>query len=315
MPLVSDPNIIVGIEKPDDAGVYKLNDEVALVQTVDFMTPIVDDPYTFGQIAAANSLSDVYAMGGKPLTAMNIVCFPVKKMDICVLQEILRGGLDKMQEAGTVLIGGHSVDDEELKYGLSVTGVIHPQKVLTRSGARPGDLLILTKPLGVGILSTALKGGILGEPALDTAVQSMTLLNKEAAELMQFIGAHACTDITGFGLLGHASEMCLQSNVGMKIEVASIPLLPGVADFAKKGVLPGGAFRNKEFRISMVNTGGTPDWMVNILFDPQTSGGLFISTTPQRAREILAQIHDRGHKPAAIIGSVAAEPKNKIILV
>lgn len=302
------------MEKPDDAGVYRLNDELALVQTLDFMTPIVDDPYTFGQIAATNSLSDVYAMGGKPITAMNIVCFPVKKLNMSVLREILRGGLDKIREAGTALIGGHSVDDEELKYGLSVTGTIHPQKVLARAGARPGDLLVLTKPLGTGVLSTALKGGLLKPSDIEPAVQSMTLLNKEAGELMQFIGAHACTDITGFGFLGHASEMCLQGNIGFEIRVADVPLMPGVPELAKKGVLPGGAHRNKEFRLPMVDTGSIPDWMVNVLFDPQTSGGLFISASPAHAREIVAQLRDRGHRYASVVGSVVAEPVHRIQL-
>ncbi len=312
--MLSDPNIIVGMEKPDDAGVYRLSDELAIIQTVDFMTPIVDDPYTFGQIAATNSLSDVYAMGGKPLTAMNIVCFPIKLMDIAVLREMLRGGLDKIRDAGAVLIGGHSVDDNELKYGLSVTGTANPQKILLRSGARPGDLLILTKPLGTGILSTALKGGVLGPEDLQEAVRNMTLLNRDAAEIMSLIGAHACTDITGFGLLGHAAEMCLASDVGMRLEVAAIPVLPGVVDLAKKGVVPGGLQRNRDFRLAMVHTGGVPDWMVNVLFDPQTSGGLFISAAPARAREILEELRTRGHKTAAIVGMVTAEPKGKIIL-
>ncbi len=314
LPLISDPNLIVGIEKPDDAAVYKLNNELALIQTVDFITPVVDDPFTFGQIAAANSMSDIWAMGGKPLTAMNIVCFPVKTLEIAVLKEILRGGLDKMREAGVLLVGGHSVEDNELKYGLSVTGTVHPQHVTTRAGAKPGNLLILTKPLGIGILSTALKGGILDSSTLDAALQSMTLLNKEASELMQQVGADACTDITGFGLLGHACEMCLQSGVGMRIDVSAVPLLPRVAEFAQKGVLPGGAHRNKEFRLPMVEVGSTPDWLVNVLFDPQTSGGLFIAAPPPNAHEILSLLHQRGHKTAAIIGQVVEQPKGRIIL-
>lgn len=315
LPLISDPNLIVGIEKPDDAAVYKISDELALIQTVDFITPVVDDPFIFGQIAAANSMSDVWAMGGKPLTAMNIVCFPVKTLDIAVLKDILRGGLEKMREAGVLLVGGHSVEDTKLKYGLSVTGTIHPKRVTTKAGARPGNLLILTKPLGIGILSTALKGGILDSSTLDAALRSMTLLNKEASELMQQVGADSCTDITGFGLLGHACEMCLQSGVGMKIDTGSIPLLPRLAEFAQKGLVPGGAHRNREFRLPMVELGPTPDWLVNILFDPQTSGGLLIAAPPQNAREILSRIHQKGNTTAAIIGQVVEEPKGKIILV
>ena len=204
---MDDPNLIVGMERAEDAGVYKLSDDLAIIQTVDFFTPIVDDPYMFGQIAAANALSDVYAMGGKPLTAMNIVCFPIKTMDISILREILKGGLDKMKEAGVTLVGGHSVEDSELKYGLSVTGTIHPLKVLTNVGAKVGDRLILTKPLGTGIINTAIKGGMATEDSIEMVTRYMASLNKKASEVMQEIGANACTDVTGFGLLGHAFEM------------------------------------------------------------------------------------------------------------
>ncbi|GAG21171.1 unnamed protein product, partial [marine sediment metagenome] len=207
LPLVDDPNLLVGLERGDDAGVYKLNDDLAIIQTIDFITPIVDDPYTFGQIAAANALSDVYAMGGKPLTAMNVVCFPIQNQDISVLGEILRGGWDKLREAEVALVGGHSIEDPELKYGLSVTGVVHPTKMVTKEGAKTGDKLILTKPLGTGIVSTAIKGGVAGEEAVARIAVSMTTLNKRASELMQEAGVHACTDITGFGLLGHACGM------------------------------------------------------------------------------------------------------------
>lgn len=304
----------MGLETPDDAGVYKLSDEIAIIQTVDFMTPIVDDPYTFGQIAAANSLSDVYAMGGKPVTALNIVCFPIKELDPSILREMLRGGLDKTREAGTILIGGHSVEDMELKYGLSVTGTIHPGKVLTRAGAQPGDHLILTKPLGTGILSTGLKQGIVGEEDLKPAVASMTMLNREAAEIMQSSGAHACTDITGFGFLGHAAEMCVQGRVGMHIETAMLPLFPKVVELARKSVFPGGLHRNRVHREALIDTGGMPDWMVNVLFDPQTSGGLFMSTTREIASKIVAQLHERGHRSAAVVGTVVDDPAGRIVL-
>ena len=207
----------MGIERAEDAGVYKLTDELAIIQTMDFFTPIVDDPYTFGQIAVANALSDVYAMGGSALTAMNIVCFPEKTMDMSILKEILAGGLDKMHEAGVLLVGGHSVEDQELKYGLSVTGIIHPAKVVLNTGAEVGDVLILTKPLGTGIISTAIKGEVAGEEAVAKITRSMSALNRRASELMQEVGVHACTDVTGFGLLGHAAEMIEGTDVGMVI--------------------------------------------------------------------------------------------------
>ncbi len=222
---MSDPNVIRGVSSWDDAGVYQLSDELAIIQTVDFFTPIVDDPYAFGQIAVANALSDVYAMGGKPLTAMNIVCFPTKTLDISVLQDILRGGVDKMREAGVVLVGGHSIDDAELKYGLSVTGTVHPQRLVTNSGARAGDKLILTKPLGTGIISTALKSGIVGEETIAKLTNSMAALNDTASALMQQVGVHACTDVTGFGLLGHTVQLAENSQVGISIQWVIICIL------------------------------------------------------------------------------------------
>ena len=214
------------MERAEDAGVYKLSDDLAIVQTLDFVTPIVDDPYTFGQVAAANALSDVYAMGGRPVTAMNIVCFPVNTMSISILGEILVGGLDKIREAGVVLVGGHSVDDPELKYGLSVTGIIHPGKVVTNTGARTGDRLLLTKPLGTGIINTALKGGMAPQETVEKAIRSMVTLNKKASELMVTAEAHACTDVTGFGLLGHACEMVEGASVGMVIHSSAVPYFP-----------------------------------------------------------------------------------------
>jgi len=295
--------------------VYKLSENLAIVQTVDFFTPIVDDPYTFGQIAAANALSDVYAMGGKPITAMNIVCFPSKTMDISILRDILRGGLEKLREAGVVLVGGHSVDDEELKYGLSVTGTIHPGKVMTKSGARAGDKLILTKPLGTGIINTAAKGGVASEETIANVTRSMSALNRAASEVMQEIGGNACTDITGFGLLGHACEMIQNSEVGLKIRASSVPIFAEAVEFARMGMIPGGTYRNKEFRSRMVKVAaGLPDYMLDILFDPQTSGGLFISVSTPKADILLSGLHKAGVLEAAIVGEVVAQPRETIIL-
>jgi len=295
--------------------VYKLTDDLAIVQTLDFFTPIVDDPYSFGQVAAANALSDVYAMGGQPLTAMNIVCFPIKTMDISVLQEILAGGLAKVHEAGAILVGGHTVEDDELKYGLSITGVIHPDKVVLNTGARTGDKLILTKPLGTGIIGTAVKGGVASADAEAKIVKSMTTLNQKAAELMQEIGVHAGTDVTGFGLLGHAGEMINGSDVGMVIHSAAVPFFPEAREYAEKGMIPGGLHRNRDFRSGMVSMAKTvPDYMSDILFDPQTSGGLLISVAPEKARSLLERMHQEGIPEAALVGEVVAEPKGKIIV-
>ncbi len=315
LPLIADPNLLTGMEKCEDAGVYKLNDELAIIQTLDFFTPIVDDPYAFGQVAAANALSDVYAMGGRPLTAMNIVCFPVKTMDISVLKQILAGGLDKIREAGVVLVGGHSVDDQELKYGLSVTGTVHPTRVVLNSEARAGDKLILTKPLGTGIINTAAKGSAAGKEVIDRAIQCMSTLNRAASELMMEAGVNACTDVTGFGLLGHACEMIEGAHVGMVFYSTAVPLFPEVREFAVMGLVPGGTYRNKEFRSHMVEVAGDiPDDLLLILFDAQTSGGLLISIPPARAERLLQRLHNGGAAEAAIIGEVVAEPKGKIVV-
>ncbi len=313
LPLISDPNLIAGIEHARDAGIYKLNDELALVQTVDFFTPIVDDPYYFGQIAAANSLSDVYAMGGRPLTAMNIVCFPIKTMDISVFQDMLCGGLDKLREAGVVLVGGHSVDDPQLKFGLSVTGLIHPSKVVLNTSVKPGDKLILTKPLGTGIISTAIKRGVAGDETVARIVTSMATLNRKASELMVEAGAHACTDITGFGLLGHASAMVEGSDVGMVIYSAQVPYFPEAKELAEAGVVPGGLGRNRDFRIKMVDLDPkVPTYMADLLFDPQTSGGLLISIDPKKADALLKKLRRSGVSDAAIIGEIVSQQKGRI---
>jgi len=315
LPVIDDPNLLVGLDRADDAGVYKLSDELAIIQTIDFITPIVDDPYTFGQIAAANALSDVYAMGGRPLTAMNVVCFPIKSQDISVLGDILRGGWDKMQEAGVTLMGGHSVEDDELKYGLSVTGVVHPSKIITKGGAKVGDKLLLTKPLGTGLVSTALKGGVAEKKTVDRVAWVMATLNKTASELMLEAGCHACTDITGFGLLGHASGMVEDSPLGMEIRISSIPFFPEAKEFAQIGLVPAGTYRNREFRTDMIETASEiSDEMLNILFDAQTSGGLLISVPSDKGEELLQNLHRHGVNEASIIGEILAEPQGKIVI-
>jgi len=290
LPILSDPNLLVGTQTCDDAGVYRLNDETALIQTVDFFTPIVDDPFRFGQITAANALSDVYAMGGKPLLAMNLVAFP-KKMDKIILKAILAGGLDKLNEAGTLLVGGHSIMDEELKYGLSVTGIVHPEKVLLNSGAKPGDHLLLTKPIGTGILSTAIKGKLAGEDTEEMITNVMVTLNKKAAEIMLDYNVHACTDITGFGLIGHLHEMVQGAGLGASIKATTVPVLPGVAEFAAMGIIPEGAHKNKEFYGKWVMSRlAKMDPLEMVLYDPQTSGGLLIAAAPDVIDEISRRL-------------------------
>ena len=302
------------MEHAEDAGVYRLREDLAIIQTVDFFTPIVDDPYTFGRIAVTNALSDIYAMGGRPVTAMNIVCFPIRTMDVKILREILRGGLDQMREAGVLLIGGHSVEDNEPKYGLSVTGVIHPEKILFNNGARPGDRLILTKPLGTGIVSTALKGGLADAALVDRSVACMTTLNRKAAELMaETTEIHACTDVTGFGFLGHALEMAEGSGIGMRIQAAAVPYFPGIRPFVEEGVVPGGLIRNRKFREKQLDIGpGCPDWLIDILFDPQTAGGLLIALPPDAAEALLRGMHAAGIAEAAIVGEIIPAPKGII---
>jgi selenide,water dikinase len=316
LPLIKDPNLLTGFEHAEDAGVYKISDDVALVQTVDFFTPTVDDPYTFGQIAATNALNDVYAMGGKPITAMNIVCFPVKTMDMAVLREVLRGGLDKMREAGVLLVGGHSVEDIEIKYGLSVTGTIHPEKVWFNRGAQPGDSLILTKPLGTGIVSTAIKGGEADPHLVSNAIACMTQLNKNVAELLiAHTNIHACTDITGFGFLGHACEMIDGENVGLQINSAAVPIFDGVRELVESGFVPAGLYRNRNYRISQIEKADTcPDWILDVLFDPQTAGGLFFSISAAEAQGMIEKMHHNGIADAAIVGEVVSDNPGKIVV-
>lgn len=320
-----DANLIVGAETSDDAGVYRLNADTALIQTLDFFTPIVDDPYCFGQITAANALSDVYAMGGRPLLAMNILACPVKSMAKEVFRRIVQGGLNKIQEAGALLVGGHSIEDQELKYGLSVTGLVHPQRVLLNAGARPGDLLLLTKPLGTGIISTAIKGGLAGSDLETRIIEVMITLNKLAAEAIESVRSeqgmaaevHACTDITGFGLLGHLHEMAEASGVSARLYGEKIPLLEGAAGFVRMGIIPGGAHTNRQYyRQWLKGSAESPTDMEMLIADPQTSGGLLIAATPRAVEAIAKTMRERAYAlPCAIVGEIADGDRGMIELV
>jgi selenide, water dikinase len=305
-----DPNVLVGFDHADDAGVYLLTPEQALVQTVDFFTPVVDDPYTFGQIAATNALSDVYAMGGRPLTSLALVCFP-EKGDLEILERILAGGLSKMMEAGCTVIGGHSIRDDETKFGYSVTGLVHPQKVLANSGAKPGDALVFTKALGTGVISTAIKKGVAEESWIMAAVASMTTLNKTAAELItsKNYGVHAMTDITGFGLIGHAREMALASNVSLRLFSSDLAILPGALECVRAGHIPGGLNANREFVECLVGyEAEIAEDLKTLLFDPQTAGGLFISIAPDDSEKLILELNEKGI-PARQIGNVTESAK------
>lgn len=295
-------NLMVGIETSDDAAVYKLDDSTAVIQTLDFFTPIVDDPYIFGQIAAANSLSDIYAMGGNPKMALNIVCFP-SCLPEEVLGEILRGGADKVIEAGAVIVGGHTVEDNEPKYGLSVMGLVHPDNILKNCGCEVGDVIILTKPLGVGIINTAIKGELASKEAYDKAVKVMATLNKYAGEIISRYSISACTDITGFGIMGHGYEMASASNVTLKLYADKIPYIKEAREYAEMGLVPAGAYRNKEYlqgKYAMMNV---PEWMEDILFDPQTSGGLFITCSKSEGIKIMKELSKLEVK-SSVIGEV-----------
>jgi len=304
------PRVLVGFDKADDAGVYQLTADAALVQTIDFFTPIVDDPYVFGQIAATNALSDVYAMGGTPLTALAMVCFPASGQ-LDVLERILAGGLSKMIEAECTVIGGHSIRDDEIKFGYSVTGHVHPDRVLANSGAQPGDALIFTKALGTGVISTAIKRNKAEQSWIDAAVASMTTLNKKAAEVVTGAGAypddfrvHAMTDVTGFGLIGHAREMALGSGVSLRFYSGAVPVLPGALDCVRAGFVPGGLKANREFAECLVEyVDGVPEEIRTILFDPQTAGGLLISVHPQDVQRVLDELL-AAEVPAVKIGEV-----------
>lgn len=306
---------MVGRENSDDAGVFLLTDEIALVQTVDFFTPIVNDPYDFGRIAVANALSDIYAMGAEPVTALNIVCFPTKTMDLAYLREILRGGLDKLHEAGALLLGGHSVEDREIKYGMAVTGIARPEEVKTNSSARPGDALVLTKPIGTGILATALKGGLIGEDDFTEAVEWMATLNKTAAEVMKKYRVSACTDVTGFGLIGHALEMATASRVKIEIQAGKVPLLPGAYDMASIGMVPAGTYANRDFCSSKVEISESVDpVLVDLLADAQTSGGLLVALDAADAAKMVEELRGLGLSLAAEIGTVLKSDEPQVII-
>lgn len=309
-----DPNLIVGLKTSDDAGVYRITPDLALIQTVDFFTPIVDDPYTFGLVAATNALSDVYAMGGKPLTALNICCFSTG-MPPEVLAEILRGGVDKILEAGAVLLGGHTVTDNEIKYGVSVTGTVHPEKVVTNAGAKAGDLLILTKPLGTGILSTAFKNNAIGEEELAEAIRSMTTLNRSASEAMQKVGVNACTDVTGFGLTGHLYEMAEASCVHARVHTSQLTIMKGVLEQIEKENVPGGAYANrKHFGQWVYFDDGISDVLKMTVFDPQTSGGLLISVPVEKADELIKELEERKTLCTKIIGEIIDDRVSKNVI-
>jgi selenide, water dikinase len=305
MPRWANENVLVGFDTADDAGVYQLTPECALVQTVDFFTPIVDDPYTFGALAAANALSDVYAMGGKPLTALSILAWPAKG-DLDELAEILRGGAEKIHEADCAILGGHSVSDNEVKFGYAVTGLVHPDRIKTNAGARPGDALVFTKRLGTGVISTALKQGIAQESDVEAATHSMLKLNREACEAMLAFDVHGCTDVTGFGLIGHAREMALASKVTLEIDPRKLQFLPGAVEYARRGAIPGGLINNREFAASCVEGSSEFD---DLLYDPQTSGGLLIALAERDAALLEMKLPD-----AYRIGQVTQRRNKPIVL-
>ncbi len=300
----------MGSDGKDDAGVYRVNEELALVQTLDFITPVCDDPFIFGRIAASNSLSDVYAMGGRPVTAMNIIAFPTQKFSLSIMQKILEGGISVMREAGVQLLGGHSVEDNELKYGLSVTGYVDPKRVIKNNTIKDKDILILTKPLGTGIISTALKADFADKSILDEFLESMSTLNKSAAEIMLKYNVSACTDVTGFGLAGHLIEMIGDSDYTITVNSANLPLLDGALENAAIGLIPGGLYRNRDYignRCSIDESVSRE--MADIIFDPQTSGGLIIAVPENEADMLLKEIIDSGNRWARIIGRVDAAGK------
>lgn len=313
LPKSFDENLIVGLDTSDDAAVYKIDENLALIQTLDFFTPVVDDPYVFGQIAAANSLSDVYAMGGEPRLAMNIVCFP-NCLEPDVLVEILKGGHDKVAEAGAILVGGHTVEDDEPKYGLSVAGFVHPDKVLTNSNAKPGDVLVITKPLGLGIINTAIKGGIADKTSYDEAVKVMSTLNKFGKEALDKVKVNSVTDITGFGLLGHALEMAEGSEVTIKIHHENIPLIANTLEYAQMGLVPAGAYANRGHigdKVKFANQ--ISEDMEDALFDPQTSGGLLISLPKEEADRLLGGLVNNPTS-YGIIGEVVEKEDHYLIV-
>ncbi|KAB2881413.1 selenide, water dikinase SelD [bacterium] len=315
LPKFTDDNLLVGMETSDDAGVYRLDDDTALIQTVDFFTPIVDDPYTFGQISASNALSDIYAMGGKPLTALNMVCFPSKELPIDVLHKILEGGAERIKAAGAVLVGGHSIEDKEIKYGLSVTGIISPKDIITNANAKPGDVLVLTKPIGTGLIATAIKKGDAAPSDVKEIVQSMIHLNDGGAELMRQFKASAATDISGFGLLGHAFEMATASRVDLTIMASQVPFFKKARKFAaqKKYLTKGNKLNRQLIGDNIIISKAIDEDMKRLLYDPQTSGGLLIAVQKHRADELVAGLRNYGYFSTGIIGFVS-EGAGQIIL-
>jgi len=313
VPIIHDPRVIVGRSSVDDAAVYKVSDDLAVVQTVDYFTPIVDDPYTFGVIAAANSLSDIYAMGATPAMALNIAAFPTDKLSLDVLVEILRGGSDKAEEAGISIAGGHTIEAEEPKYGLVVMGLVHPDRMVTNAGAKPGDALILTKPIGTGIISTAMKAEIATQKSMDVAVKVMSALNRSAAECMLEVGVNSCTDVTGFGLLGHLHEMISASRVGAEVSFNKVPLIPGTRELADDLIIPAGTSRNREFLSDHVNWGDGIEYEEQmILCDAQTSGGLLISVPEENSAVLIESLEHSDAIAAARIGRITKDENCKI---
>lgn len=308
------PELLVGHETSDDAGVYQLTESIALIQTIDYFTPIVDDPYMFGQIAAANALSDVYAMGGEPKTVMNIVGYPIKKLGANILAQILRGAADKVKEAGAVTVGGHSVDDQEPKFGLSVTGTAHPQHIWKNIGAKPGDVLVLTKPIGIGIVTTGIKQGVISAEQEQKVMKAMATLNKTAANLLKRYSPHAVTDVTGFGLLGHGSEIARASNVSLVVHLHDVPVIEGTYDLAEKGVVPGGSKSNRNWLADDVSYENIALHEQLVLCDAITSGGLLVALSEADGQQYITDCHENGLADAAIIGKVV-EKHDKLIYV
>jgi selenium donor protein len=304
LPSTTNENVLVGYGTADDAGVYKLRDDLAIVQTVDFFTPIVDDPFDFGRIAAANALSDVYAMGGTPISALNIATFPIDTLDVSVLERILEGGATIAQQAGVAILGGHTIKDAEPKYGLAVVGTIDPRRIVTNANARPGDILVLTKPIGTGILSTALKRQLIGESQMHAATEWMAALNDRAGRALQIANAHAATDITGFGLLGHAHEMARASGVAIHIEASAVPLLPHVLDLIERDAIPGGTRDNAQAHAEFTSfANSVPAALRCALSDAQTSGGMLVSLAPEQLAAFAAELHG-AHALCVTIGEV-----------
>lgn len=315
LPEIFDPRVLVSSRTCDDAGIYKLSERLALVQSVDVFTPVVDDAYTFGQIAASNSVSDIYAMGGRPLTALSIIAFPIEKLGHRVMNKMLQGGIDKLKEAGVVLLGGHSIKDREVKFGFAVTGIINPSRIIANSNAEPGDVLILTKPLGTGIISFARQLGKAPASALETAGRSMIELNKAASEVMTKMDVRAATDVTGFGLAGHLGEMVIQSGVSAEVWVDCLPVFDGVLDLVSENLISGAVERNREFASKFVDCAkNIGEALETVVYDPQTSGGLLISIAEKKSGELLKKLKSRGVKHAAVIGRIGAKPRGRILL-